>query len=283
MNTIELESPNCPLCGSVEGSTLYEAKRFAPYSVRKCCRCSMSYLSPRLTERAMLSRYQKDQYFASEDDAGYGDYATQAPALRATFRRLLQALAARAKTGGSLLEIGCGYGYLLDQAKPYFSRRVGTDFSAGAVHQAQEHADHVYQGGVDAIAETELFDCVIATHVIEHVYHPRAFIDALLQRLRPGGSLLIAAPDMGSFWRKLMGAHWPSFKLPEHVLYFDERTLASLLKMCGLRQVEKVPYPHAFPLPLIASKLGIGLPASLNRFNLWLPATTVAFMGVKVD
>ncbi|MGI0013053.1 MAG: class I SAM-dependent methyltransferase [Nitrososphaera sp.] len=283
MNDIELESPNCPLCGSVKGSTLYEGKRFAPYSVRTCCGCSMSYLSPRLTERAMLSLYQKDQYFSSEDDEGYGNYAAQEPALRATFRRLLQALAARGKIGGTLLEIGCGYGYLLDEARPYFSQRVGTDFSDGAVRQARERADQVYQGGIDAIAETEQFDCVIATHVIEHVYHPQDFVKALLKRLRPGGCLLIAAPDMGSLWRKLMGARWPSFKLPEHVLYFDAHTLERLMNECGMQQVKKVPYPHAFPLPLVASKFGLRLPAVLNRYSLWLPATTVAFMGVKVD
>lgn len=231
----------------------------------------------------MLSLYQKDQYFSSEDDEGYGNYAAQEPALRATFRRLLQALAARGKIGGTLLEIGCGYGYLLDEARPYFSQRVGTDFSDGAVRQARERADQVYQGGIDAIAETEQFDCVIATHVIEHVYHPQDFVKALLKRLRPGGCLLIAAPDMGSLWRKLMGARWPSFKLPEHVLYFDAHTLERLMNECGMQQVKKVPYPHAFPLPLVASKFGLRLPAVLNRYSLWLPATTVAFMGVKVD
>ena len=283
MNNLELEIPDCPMCGNTEGVIQYKGEKFSPYTVKKCSQCELSYLTPRPTEREMLSLYKKDQYFSSEDDEGYGDYATQSPALRATFRRLLQNLAARGKTGGELLEIGCGYGYLLEEAKPYFSRRVGTDFSIGAVRQAQERADRVYQGGVDAVAETELFDCVIATHVIEHVYHPRAFIDALLLRLRPGGCLLIAAPDMGSFWRKLMGARWPSFKLPEHVLYFDERTLPRLLNECGIKKVEKVSYPHAFPLPLIASKLGIGLPTNLNCINLWMPATTVAFMGVKVD
>jgi SAM-dependent methyltransferase len=160
---------------------------------------------------------------------------------------------------------------------------VGTDFSMGAVHLAKRKADDVFHGGVEAVPGTEVFDCVIATHVIEHVYHPKEFMAALLKRLRPGGSLLIAAPDMGSVWRKVMGKRWPSFKLPEHILYFDSRTLTQLFIDSGVQCPTQIPYPHAFPLPLMASKFGITLPHFLNRFNFWLPATTVAIVGVKGD
>jgi 2-polyprenyl-3-methyl-5-hydroxy-6-metoxy-1,4-benzoquinol methylase len=228
----------------------------------------------------MLSLYQQDDYFSGMEQ-GYSDYAAQEPALRATFRRLLQTMAAHGKTGGDLLEIGCGYGYLLDEARPYFKRRIGTDFSARAVEQARSRADQVYRGGIEAIEEPEPFDCVIATHVIEHVYHPQDFISRLLERLRPGGGLLIATPDMGSYWRKLMRSRWPSFKLPEHVLYFDKWTQTRLLDQCGVQNIEVVPYPHAFPLPLIAAKLGLNLPSYCMQYSFWLPATTVACMGVK--
>ena len=275
-----LESPVCPLCGNKSGKILYEGGNFAPYGIMSCPCCNLRYLSPRLKEEAMLAHYAKDQYFSGQAH-GYADYAAQEPALRATFRRLLQTLAKRGRTGGALLEIGCGYGYLLDEARTYFSRRVGTDFSPDAVRVAKGNADEVYQGGVEAVLGTEIFDCVIATHVIEHVYHPHEFIKTLLKRLRPGGCLMIAAPDMGSIWQKLMGRRWPSFKLPEHVLYFDRYTLVRLLEECGVEHSVAIPYPHAFPLPLIASKLGVWLPDSLNRFSLWLPATTIAIMGVK--
>lgn len=283
MTELELEIPACPLCGQFENKILYEGGRFTPYGVRVCKQCGMGYLAPRPTERAMLALYRQDQYFSSEDEDGYGDYAAQEPALRATFRHLLQTLTAQGKTGGRLLEVGCGFGYLLDEARPYFEYREGTDFSAGAVRQAQLRADRIYQGGIDAVSETEQFDCVIATHVIEHVYHPRTFVQEMLKRLRPGGTLLVAAPDMGSFWRKIMGARWPSFKLPEHVLYFDAQTLSRLLSESGARQVESISYPHAFPIPLIASKFGIPLPDTLNRYSVWLPSTTIAFMGIKGD
>jgi SAM-dependent methyltransferase len=240
----------------------------------------MHYLSPRLNEWEMLTLYANDHYFSGEDH-GYENYAKQETGLRMTFRRLLQHLSRRGRTGGSMLEIGCGYGYLLDEAHQYFKHRVGTDFSSEAVRVARTRADEVFQGGITAVSNNDRYDLVIATHVIEHVYQPHEFVRSLSDHIRPNGTLLIAAPDMGSFWRKLMGQRWPSFKLPEHVLYFDRQTLSRLLSDCGFENLEIVPYPHAFPLPLIASKFGLELPNFLCRYNFWLPATTIAIMGTK--
>jgi 2-polyprenyl-3-methyl-5-hydroxy-6-metoxy-1,4-benzoquinol methylase len=108
------------------------------------------------------------------------------------------------------LEVGCGHGYLLDEAAGYFQERVGCDLAPSAVATVQS-ADAVYVGGPEAIPLEKRFDCIIATHVIEHVYEPLRFVQDLTRRLRDGGWLVLAAPDMSSFWRRLMGRRWPSF------------------------------------------------------------------------
>ncbi|MEJ7701978.1 MAG: class I SAM-dependent methyltransferase [Pyrinomonadaceae bacterium] len=185
----------------------------------------------------------------------------------------------RKLTGGSLLEVGCGYGYLLEEAKEYFSRRVGTDFSPEGVRLASAKADEVYEGGIEQIPATAKFDCVIATHVIEHVYQPLEFVKQLISHTKPSGTVILAAPDMGGMLRKVMGHRWASFKIPEHVLYFDAATLSELMRQAGLIDIEKLPYLHAFPLALIASKLSLPFPAALGKANVWVPATTVALSG----
>ncbi|WP_315809181.1 class I SAM-dependent methyltransferase [Pseudomonas sp. C9-3] len=281
MTSIELETPDCPLCGSPERRPLYDGPGDGPYAVCACVACGMAFLSPRATEREMLLLYQRDRYFAGGEDEGYSNYSNQEVPLRRTFRRLLECMDKGGRTGGRLLEIGCGYGYFLDEAKPYFARRVGTDYSSEAVANSRRFADFVIQGGADDVGDEEKFDCIVAIHVVEHVYDPRKFVQSLLEKLNSGGSLILAAPDFGSYWRKLMGNRWPSFKFPEHVQYFSSETLSRLMGECGLEGLEGIPYPHAFPLPLIASKFGLKLPAVFDRFNLWLPSTTVAYVGTK--
>lgn len=281
MTEPKLEMPECPLCGSQERKQLYAPRKGEAFGIFGCEKCRFAYLAPRLPEKQMLSLYQSDDYFGRDDGEGYKDYSRQEDSLRRTFRRLFKHLLQQNRMGGSLLEIGCGFGYLLDEARPYFERQYGTDYSANAVRSARQFATEVWLGGIGSVPESKLFDCVIATHVIEHVYDPRAFVEGLVGRLKPGGSALIAAPDFGSFWRKIMGIRWPSFKFPEHILYFDANSLCKLMRESGLSSVKVVPYPHAFPLPLIASKFGVELPKFLSQCNLWLPATTIACIGVN--
>ncbi len=276
MNYMQLEYPACPVCHSEYRSNTYS--NFKTYNVVQCVTCGFHYLYPRLTETNMLKLYADNCYFEGKDQ-GYINYSDQEMALRTTFKRLMLNLKKRNLTGGRLLEIGCGYGYLLDEAENFFQVRVGTDFSEGAVQQASNKADRVYCGGIEQIPVEEKFDLIIATHVIEHVYQPKDFLKQILNYLKPGATVVIATPDMGSFWRHLMGHRWPSFKLPEHILYFDKRSLSSVMEQMGLEKVKHLPYPHAFPIPLVAAKLGIKIPSGLNHLNLWMPATTLALYG----
>jgi 2-polyprenyl-3-methyl-5-hydroxy-6-metoxy-1,4-benzoquinol methylase len=274
----DLEYPACPLCLSTRREVRYAEA--GEHKIVRCCTCGVHYLYPRLTESAMNRAYADDHYFEG-GKSGYSDtsYQMQEHALRATFRRLMCNLQKRNLTGGALLEVGCGFGYLLDEAKDFFSLRVGTEFSAQGIRNASARADQVYEGGVEQVPADLKFDCVIATHVIEHVYQPLEFVKRLAGHVKPRGTLLLAAPDMGGLLRKVMGHRWPSFKTPEHVLYFDANTLSILMRQGGLSDLRLMPYPHAFPLTLIASKLRLPLPARLGSATVWVPATTVAVLG----
>ncbi len=269
-----LEDCNCPVCGSTDRTLIHSIGD--PYRSNRCRSCGQAYLSPRLTESAMAARYGSADYF-SGGESGYASYASQELSLRMTFRRLLKWTRKRSWTGGDFLDVGCGYGYLLDEAKPYFNRRVGTDLSLEAVERAREVADLVAQGGVEALPRELSFQVVTCFHVIEHVYDPIAFVRAIVDRLAPHGRLILSTPDFGSGWRRLLGRRWPSYKPPEHVTYFDRRTLESLMLKAGLEDLEVVPYPHAFPIGLVCKKLRLPVPD--GNYPIWIRGTTIAVAG----
>lgn len=275
---IEFENPICAVCGSARRSTLYAFDD--PYTVVQCIDCRMHYLFPRLTEVAMRRLYEEDSYFEG-GESGYSDtgYGEQERALRSTFARLMFNLRKRGLSGGTLLEIGCGYGYLLEEARGFFDRRVGTEFSSEGVRLSATKADQVYHGGIEAVPDGVKFDCIIATQVIEHVYEPLHFVEKIIEHASRNASVVLAAPDMGGILRKAMGRRWASFKMPEHIHYFDAKSLGRLMSDAGLTEIMELPYPHAFPLSLIASKLGLPFPAAIGNMNLWIPSTTVALCG----
>jgi SAM-dependent methyltransferase len=272
----QLEICACPLCGADE--PLSSPYSQPPFAVTRCGICGLWYLNPRLTVEDTRRLYASDDYF-SGGQAGYSDYKGQERTLRSTFRRLLRTLEARGVASGDLLDVGCGPGYLLDEARDYFDTRTGVELSAATAREARRLTGADVYHSIGEIPPERRFDCVIATHMIEHIHQPVPLVAELAGRLRPGGSIVLAAPDMGSLFRRIMGRHWPSFKYPEHVSFFDRRTLPQLLQKSGLTKIEPVPYPHAFPLALILSKLGLRAPSWTSSFDLTLPATTVCFMA----
>ena len=228
----------------------------------------------------MQEAYRQPSYYEG-GACGYADtsYTAQESTLRATFKRLLHNLAERRLTGGTLLEVGCGYGYLLDEARAYFDRRTGTEFSVEGAEIARATGAEVFVGGIEEVSADRKFDCILAIQVIEHVYQPLSFVKRLVRHTRSGGHIVVATPDIGGVLRKVMGRNWPSFKGPEHVGYFDFNSLSRVMEKVGLADVRRLPYPHAFPLGLITAKFGFNIRSPLSCVKIWVPATTVAAYG----
>jgi SAM-dependent methyltransferase len=270
----ELESVGCLVCESGHPSVVHDV---SPYRVVRCPSCGMSYLSPRLNEPAMLRFYEDDKYFEN-GDVGYKSYLQQEQSLRYSFRRFLQQLHRRKLTGGSLLEVGCGYGFLLDEAKPYFDHRVGIDLSS-TVTSASERADRVYQGDIDAIPAGDRFDCVMLVSVIEHVHQPVEYLRKLRERLRPGGKLVVATPDVNSIFRRLLGRRWPAFQvIPEHVAFYNRSSLSAVMTKAGFNGVVSVPYVRAYPANMVVEEFNVWRPVMrrLGNRNVTFPGYMVA-------
>jgi hypothetical protein len=77
---------------------------------------------------------------------------------------------------------------------------------------------------------------------LEHVRSPRRLLVEAREMLRPGGGLIIVAPDSGGLSSRLLGKQWTDFKR-EHLYSFDRRTLARMLERTSF----EVRHLRAFP------------------------------------
>jgi SAM-dependent methyltransferase len=277
-----LEDAACPLCGARRPDSRH-GYEFPPFAVVRCQSCSLWYLSPRLPESEMLAAYGRPEYYLGGSRHGYalghGTYPEQEQSLRSTFARFARRLVVDGLTGGRLLEIGAGYGYLLDALRLHFASTTATDLDPTAVDRLRSAGTDAVLGGPEQIPSSARFDLIVAVGVIEHVYRPEDFVTVLRERLAPAARLVLATPLMESSWLRLLGRRWPSFKVPEHVAYYTPDTLAALVRGCGATAVRTLPYPHAFPLGLLAGVFGMRLPAWLARRSVWIPATMFAMVA----
>ncbi|MBF0621267.1 MAG: class I SAM-dependent methyltransferase [Magnetococcales bacterium] len=269
------EYTGCPICGS---SKRREGYRFEPpFTAAWCMECGTLYLHPRLKEQAMAERYAQLAYF---DGANYQDYRKQERSLSRTFQSFLKRLERRGCLGGRLLELGSGLGWFLRASEGYFDERIGMDLSTEAASEASAYADSVLVGGIEQAPDGP-FDLIAAIQVLEHVYDPDPFLSGIAQRLAPDGFAAIVVPDRGSWMRPLLGTRWPSFKIPEHLLYLNETDLRTLFERNGFTNVQRIAYPHAFPLDILAGFAGLSLPEALQTVPIWIPGTSLAMIAQR--
>lgn len=137
--------------------------------------------------------------------------------------------------GGRLLEAGCGRGDFLRIASARYEVRgvePNPELGAEASREAPVHAGRLED--LPAGDAWRNFDLAAAFHVVEHVDSPSAFVRTLAARLRPGGTLVLETPDIGSWPYWFFGSSWRQL-IPEHYYFFDRSTLARMLEDNGLR------------------------------------------------
>jgi SAM-dependent methyltransferase len=168
---------------------------------------------------------------------------------------------------GSVVDIGCGPGVLLDHMRARGWRVRGTERSPSAAQQARDvfHLDVRAQSVDDLVAEGETFDAVVLWHVAEHLHTPADTVRGIARLLRPGGILLIAVPNFASPESRVGRAGWFHLDVPRHLVHFTPSTLDAMLAAAGFEQVKVTHLVPEYDLFSFVQTIEnrLGLPANL--------------------
>jgi len=210
-----------------------------------------------------------ERYFTEVD---YPDYVGNEASLRRSMARHLEQMARFWTQRGALLEIGCAYGFFLDEARRHFDRVVGIDVSAAAVEAARKRFGVEAHAGAfqDMPFEDASFDVVCLWDTIEHLSRPDVFLEKARRLLRPSGRLFLTTGDVSSLNARLRGPNWRQIHPPSHLHYFSRDSIARLLERAGLRVLgfETAAYHHSIHNVLASIGLRHGAAAHLSRFTL---------------
>jgi SAM-dependent methyltransferase len=234
-------SQTCAICGGSTAllhpgtSEALPAAAFSPTchetglhgDLWRCAHCG-TIVQPSLPVGGRLVDLYRDT-----DDAAY---LAEEAGRRATARRLL-ALVERRAAPGRLLEVGCGHGLLLDEARRRGWTVLGLEpSSASRAHAREALGLEVLDRTLDAFCDGP-FDAVVLADVLEHLDDPVRAVRACTALLGRDGVLLVVTPNPASATARIAGARWWGF-LPAHTYLLPRRTLRAVLAGEGLEPVE---------------------------------------------
>jgi SAM-dependent methyltransferase len=158
------------------------------------------------------------------------EYGAEVANLRRTYGRYLDKLDAFGVRKGSLLEIGCGNGFFIEEALTRgFSTVRGVEPSQGAVAKAapQVRGSIVCDVMRPGLFEQGQFDVICMFQVLDHLPDPGGTLKEVHRVLKPGGFVLILNHNINAISARLLGERSPIIDI-EHTYLYDRRTLRLL-------------------------------------------------------
>ena len=266
----------CPYCGSRERTLAYGdvqdwSFHCAPgkWNYWDCVGCQSLYLDPRPTQTTIGAAYAK--YYTHGD----GEPVSFAQVTKARLRneclsqklnanieprlhlpKLLDgfvaligkrvsvpfgwtSLASRPK--GRFMDVGCGAGLTVALAQYLGWDAMGLEIDPAAVREARRTGLNIVEGTYEHLTQYEQqFDCIMCSHVLEHVHEPRDLLAKLKLAIKPGGVLLLTLPNALSAMRRHFGSNWRGLEAPRHLSIPSESRLLQLLADSGF-SIKSIP------------------------------------------
>jgi SAM-dependent methyltransferase len=195
--------------------------------------------------------YYTEDYFSGARRDGYADYQGSEPILRREFARTVRFIR-RFRNSGRLLEIGCAYGFFLQEASRFYEA-TGIEIADAAVAFCRGRGLSVTNGVADdaTLAQLEMLDVIVLLDVIEHLPDPQSTLTLCRQHLNPGGVIVITTGDFASLYARMAGPRWRLMTPPQHLWFFTPESIQRLSHSLGLA-MEVCDHPWKLvPLALI--------------------------------
>jgi len=220
-----MEEINCIFCNTGNHRVVIEENG---YTGRKCFQCGLIYISPRPSLDEILVLYSHDNAHISARSHISGEFSKRLAA-----RHNLKFVTSYSKRG-SILEIGAGAGYFLDEAKKLGFDPYGIEFnSVQAIYIREQLHIPCEESPVSESAFKGIqFDIVYHCDVISHFFDPFSEFKNIHQRMKEGGILLFETGNLGEVKQKYF-KYFKRFQYPDHLFFFSPDNLIELLEKTG--------------------------------------------------
>lgn len=140
--------------------------------------------------------------------------------------------------GGAWLDLGCRDGTLTKHFVNRVDDLVGVDIDPMAIERAKKTVGRGSFFSMDLLGDwaelgDRMFDVILCSEVLEHVYQPEVVVSKIVQRLKPGGCFVGTVPNaffLKHRFRYLLGQRaCTPLEDPTHITQFNAQHLKRVL------------------------------------------------------
>ena len=197
------------------------------YRIVQCRKCRVVYSNPILDHTILEKLYKKSVLVYDEHIAN----------LQKTYGFYLRKLEKFAVRKSRILEIGCGNGFFLEEARAQGYKEVyGVEPSMQAVSKASSYLKKrikidIFRHGLYA---RQFFDVICCFQTLDHLPDPNAVLRECFFVLKKGGLVLFLNHDVESLSARLLKNRSPIIDI-EHTYLFSKKTMRQLFEKHGFQ------------------------------------------------
>ncbi len=232
----------CPICQSPNTKLKYTINKYKYYD---CDNCHTLFLYPQPTVK-QLAKYYKQEF-------SYEAGTQNEKRIRDQAKHILKNLRKMNPAGKTLLDIGSGLGFFLDEAQKTGLDATGIEPSKKFTTLSQKlYHNKVFNTNIESYINKHMnikYDFVTLINVIEHFTDPTKSIANASKLLNKKGLFYIETPNHHSWLHKFEKEKYTFLTPPDHVYIFSLISFSFLIKddsSLKIRSVLTYSYPEHF-------------------------------------
>ena len=212
----QLEHKKCLVCNNVDISSL---KGFESLCLVICNKCKFVF------DKRIPTQVELDDFYKMYS---YSQLKPIPEQTKVSYNLLLDQFENYRKTE-NILDVGCGQGDFLVEAKKRGWNVYGTEFSEAAIELCQARGINMHKG---ELLENDLerveFDVITSFEVIEHINNPSHFMQVAYSQLKNNGLFYCTTPNFNSILRFFEKGDFKMIAYPEHISFYTKKSITYL-------------------------------------------------------
>lgn len=220
----------CLICGGVSGWKHVASLPFFLFrrnaQVVKCVDCGVgrTFPAPVISIEYYESNDRNDVLF-TERAAIYRYFAEE----------LLSNLKKVSAKAGSLLDFGCGGGFIVEAASKLGYQAEGIEANSAMVEWCQSRGLSVHHKEIaQLVEEGRQYDVIVFSAVLEHLSDPYSVLVACKQLLKPSGTIVISQASYDGLLPRLFPWGWYGWQPLEHFWHFTPDASSRMCARCDM-------------------------------------------------